>query len=77
MADHRPTIEAIVDAIRAGPVKDVEIIIVDDCSTDGTRELLAAKTERANDARCVLGRRLAPSCESFVDNLCSAAVLPI
>ena len=48
--NERPTIEAIVDSIRAGPVKDVEIIIVDDCSTDGTRALLEKKPSGWVDA---------------------------
>jgi glycosyltransferase involved in cell wall biosynthesis len=39
------TIESIVDAVERSPVKDVEIILVDDCSTDGTRELLRDKLE--------------------------------
>jgi glycosyltransferase involved in cell wall biosynthesis len=34
------TIRAIVDRVRAAPVPDKEIIIVDDCSRDGTRDLL-------------------------------------
>jgi glycosyltransferase involved in cell wall biosynthesis len=34
------TIRAIVDRVRAAPIKDKEIIIVDDCSRDGTRDLL-------------------------------------
>jgi len=34
------TIRQIVDRVRASPVADKEIIIVDDCSRDGTRELL-------------------------------------
>ncbi len=34
------TIRAIVDRVRAAPVKDMEIIVVDDCSRDGTRDLL-------------------------------------
>jgi glycosyltransferase involved in cell wall biosynthesis len=37
------TIRAIVDAVRAAPVADREIIIVDDCSRDGTRDLLKAE----------------------------------
>ena len=34
------TIRAIVDRVRQAPVADKEIIIVDDCSRDGTRDLL-------------------------------------
>ena len=34
------TIRAIVDRVRSAPVADMEIIIVDDCSRDGTRDLL-------------------------------------
>jgi glycosyltransferase involved in cell wall biosynthesis len=34
------TIRNIVERVRASPVKDKEIIIVDDCSRDGTRDLL-------------------------------------
>ena len=34
------TIRAIVEAVRAAPLTDKEIIIVDDCSRDGTRDLL-------------------------------------
>jgi glycosyltransferase involved in cell wall biosynthesis len=34
------TIRLIVERVRAAPVKEMEIIIVDDCSRDGTRDLL-------------------------------------
>ena len=37
------TIRAIVDLVRAAPVDDKEIIVVDDCSRDGTRDLLRAE----------------------------------
>jgi glycosyltransferase involved in cell wall biosynthesis len=34
------TIRTIVDRVRAAPVAEKEIIIVDDCSRDGTRDVL-------------------------------------
>ncbi len=38
--DEVKTIRHIVDRVRQAPVADKEIIIVDDCSKDGTREVL-------------------------------------
>lgn len=43
------TIEQIVAAVRACPVQDVEIVAVDDCSTDGTRDLLRAMEGKSVD----------------------------
>ncbi|KAB8315550.1 glycosyltransferase family 2 protein [Tolypothrix campylonemoides VB511288] len=43
------TIGQVIEAVKASPVKNCEIIIVDDCSTDGTRELLRTKLESQVD----------------------------
>src|SRR5437870_2550443 len=38
--NERQTIERIVQAVRNNPLKDLELIVVDDCSTDGTIDIL-------------------------------------
>lgn len=43
------TICRIIDAVKACPVPDKEIVIVDDCSSDGTRELLRGELAREVD----------------------------
>jgi glycosyltransferase involved in cell wall biosynthesis len=43
------TIAQIIDAIKASPIQNCEIIIVDDFSTDGTRELLQQELESQVD----------------------------
>ncbi len=39
--NERATIARLVSAVQAAPYPDKEVVIIDDCSTDGTRELLA------------------------------------
>src|SRR3954462_2224257 len=43
--NERSTIDLILDEVHATPMKK-EIIVVDDCSTDGTAEILIALKER-------------------------------
>lgn len=41
--NEQKTIRTLVDAVLAAPVEDKEIIIVDDCSSDGTRDVLRSE----------------------------------
>ncbi len=41
--NERDTIENIITAVVSSPVRHKEIIVVDDCSKDGTRDILASK----------------------------------
>ena len=43
------TIAEIVGAVRDSPIRDIEIIIVDDCSTDGTVDILRSAIEPVVD----------------------------
>src|SRR5687767_3341797 len=47
--NEKATIEALVQAVRASPWPSKEIIIVDDASTDGTREVLRDRVESQVD----------------------------
>ncbi len=39
------TIEALLSRVNASPIPDKQIILIDDCSTDGTRELIRERLE--------------------------------
>jgi glycosyltransferase involved in cell wall biosynthesis len=47
--NEKSTIRDLVAAVQHSPLAQKEIIIIDDCSTDGTRELLKAELESSVD----------------------------
>ena len=47
--NEQKTILNLVNAVRASPVADKEIIVVDDCSSDGTRDILRETVEAMVD----------------------------
>jgi glycosyltransferase involved in cell wall biosynthesis len=48
------TIDAIIDAVNQAPYPDKEIIVIDDCSTDGTRDKLRDSIEKSGRVARVL-----------------------
>ena len=38
--NERNTIRELIRAVRASPIAALEIVLVDDCSTDGTRKVI-------------------------------------
>ena len=47
--NERKTIERVIGAVRSAPIKEIEIVIVDDGSTDGTATLLKEKIAQVVD----------------------------
>jgi len=47
--NEKNTIEEIVEAVRSAPIESKEIIVVDDCSGDGTRALLEEMVSQTVD----------------------------
>jgi glycosyltransferase involved in cell wall biosynthesis len=55
--NERATVLGTIAAVRAAPVDSLELIVVDDCSTDGTREDLIRSLNGATDVRLILHER--------------------
>ena len=53
--NEKDNIEEIVRRVLASPVKNKEIIIVDDCSKDGTREILTDKIKPIEEGFYAIG----------------------
>jgi glycosyltransferase involved in cell wall biosynthesis len=47
--DEKSTIEQIIEAVRKAPVENPEIIVVDDCSQDGTQTVLKERLSQVVD----------------------------
>jgi glycosyltransferase involved in cell wall biosynthesis len=47
--NEKGTVRQIVHKVKSGPVKDIEIIVVDDFSTDGSREIIRTEIEPVVD----------------------------
>src|SRR5436309_2733843 len=51
--NERATVLEIIDRVCSAPVPSMELIVVDDCSTDGTREALAQAVARYPNVRVI------------------------
>jgi glycosyltransferase involved in cell wall biosynthesis len=70
--NERQTVNDLIDRVVAAPV-DKEIIVVDDCSTDGTRELLIERARERKDISLVLRERNGGKGAAVQDGLRSAS----
>jgi len=56
------TIEKLIERVKSSPIKKTEVIIIDDYSTDGTRELLMTKLEPLVDRVVYQDRNYGKGC---------------
>jgi glycosyltransferase involved in cell wall biosynthesis len=54
--NERDTVIELIDRVKAVPI-DTQVIVVDDCSTDGSRDLLAARESKCKDISLILRDR--------------------
>ena len=72
-------LQTSIDSILNQTVKDIELIVVDDCSTDYSRDLLDYYADRDNRFRYfVMERRLgAAACRNFGNNKAASSIIMV
>ncbi len=72
--NERTTLEELIGRVRAAEPESKEIILIDDFSTDGTRELIETKLVHQVDVLCLHDENLGKGAALAMEDVLRAAV---